>query len=141
MPPPEARCDEYLLASVPVATRVERQKGYSIDLLEKGVIPAKRAATGHGPLGGYTPDNRSSLGTVLGKARKSPSVSEKSDPLPRRRTSWWRTASGIAVPLILIFIIVGSVVGGTIAESQGSRMTWLGAARHRPLRRYRSRTW
>ncbi|TFK50578.1 hypothetical protein OE88DRAFT_269911 [Heliocybe sulcata] len=118
MSPAETGYDERLLASAPAATRAEKQEGYNIDLLDEEPSRAGRASTTHDHTGGYVQGNRYS---GAASAPDTPSLEEKPGPLSRGRTPWWRTATGIAVLVILSLIIVGAVVGGAVGGSLGSR--------------------
>lgn len=113
--PPGGDYDERLLASIPAASKAEKQEGYNVNLLDN--------EQNSSPLAQNPPSN---LGHSNGDPEGGPLSKEHSyqkgnfafRPLPWYRRGKWRI--GILIGAI---IIIGAVVGGAVGGTVGKHKT------------------
>jgi len=112
--PPGGEYDERLLASVPAASRAERQEGYNVNLLDSE--PQNSSPTTRKP-----PSN-------LGHANGTEAVHSSKEALPRpyepakydsKPKPWYRQGKWRIAMLIGAVVVIGAVVGGAVGGTVG----------------------
>jgi len=119
--PPGGEYDERLLASVPAASKAERQEGYNVNLLDNE--PQNSSPTTRNPPSKLGHSNGGSSKEALPRPYEPAEYDSK--PKPWHRQTKWRIAMLVGA-VVVIGAIVGGAVGGTVGHNKNNTDTSTG---------------
>jgi len=117
--------DRSLLSAAPPVTRQDRQAGYDIGIIERGLIPSASAAPAPAPVPAPVPIREpnpfaDTPTDLLNKELPShPTPFDSSSFVPPSR--WYRTKRGIAILILIFLIFLSIIIGVAVGVSEGKR--------------------
>jgi len=105
--------DRTLLAGAPSITRADRQAGYNIDILERGVVPS---AAPPNQTQGPNPFTDTPTDLLNKELYSHPAATDTTSVISPYR--WYRTKRGIAIIVLTFLVVLSVIIGVAVGVTQ-----------------------